>query len=39
MRSQQQSKGLKPQYDGKCRNLNLKADASTGFKIKNTSRW
>ena len=24
MRSKQQSKGLKPQYDGKCRNLNLK---------------
>jgi len=34
MRAKQQSKGLKPQYDGKCRNLNLQADASTVLRLK-----
>ena len=34
MRSKQQSKGLKPQYDGKCRNLNLVEDASTVLRLK-----
>ena len=34
MRTKQQSKGLKPQYDGKCRNLNLQADASTVLRLK-----
>ena len=34
MRAEQQSKGLKPQYDGKCRNLNLKPDSSTVLRLK-----
>ena len=34
MRAAQQSKGLKPQYDGKCRNLNLKPDSSTVLRLK-----
>lgn len=34
MRSEQQLKGLKPQYDGKCRDLNLKPDASTVLRLK-----
>ena len=34
MRSNQQSKGLKPQYDGKCRDLNLKADPTTVLRLK-----
>ena len=34
MRAAQQSKGLKPQYDGKCRNLALEADASTVLRLK-----
>ena len=34
MRATQQSKGLKPQYDGKCRNLNLKPDSSTVLRLK-----
>mgnify|MGYP001039941965 FL=1 len=34
MRADQQSKGLKPQYDGKCRNLNLKPDSSTVLRLK-----
>ena len=34
MRAEQQSKGLKPQYDGKCRNLNLKSDSSTVLRLK-----
>jgi len=34
MRSGQQSKGLKPQYDGKCRDLELDADASTVMRLK-----
>ena len=34
MRAEQQSKGLKPQYDGKCRNLNLKPESSTVLRLK-----
>ena len=34
MRADQQSKGLKPQYDGKCRNLNLRAGPSTVLRLK-----
>ena len=34
MRAEQQSKGLKPQYDGKCRNSNLKPDSSTVLRLK-----
>lgn len=34
MRSAQQAKGLKPQYDGKCRNLNLEAGDSTVLRLK-----
>ena len=34
MRATQQSKGLKPQYDGKCRNLNLEPDATTVLRLK-----
>ena len=34
IRSEQQAKSLKPQYDGKCRELNLKADASTVLRLK-----
>jgi len=34
MRSTQKAKGLKPQYDGKCRDLNLEADASTVLRLR-----
>ena len=34
MRSAQQANGLKPQYDGKCRNLNLDANTSTVLRLK-----
>ena len=34
MRAEQQSKGLKPQYDGRCRNLNLEPDDSTVLRLK-----
>ena len=34
IRSEQQAKSLKPQYDGKCRELNLKADASMVLRLK-----
>jgi glutamyl-tRNA synthetase len=34
MRSEQQAKGQKPQYDGKCRNLNLKKSSDTVLRLK-----
>ena len=34
MRAEQQSKGHKPQYDGKCRNLNLKKSDNTVLRLK-----
>ena len=34
MRSKQQALGQKPQYDGKCRNLNLKKSADTVLRLK-----
>ena len=34
MRSEQQANGKKPQYDGKCRNLNLKKSANTVLRLK-----
>ena len=34
MRAEQQSKGRKPQYDGKCRNLNLKKSDNTVLRLK-----
>ena len=34
MRSEQQALGQKPQYDGKCRNLNLKKSADTVLRLK-----
>ena len=34
MRSEQQAKGHKPQYDGKCRNLNLKKSSDTVLRLK-----
>jgi glutamyl-tRNA synthetase len=34
MRSEQQAKGQKPQYDGKCRNLNLKKSTDTVLRLK-----
>ena len=34
MRAQQQLKGKKPQYDGKCRNLNLKKSDNTVLRLK-----
>jgi len=39
MREEQQSKGQKPQYDGKCRNLNLIKSNDTVLRQKNTYRW
>ena len=37
MRSEQQAKGQKPQYDGKCRNLNLKKSSDTVLRLKTPS--
>ena len=34
MRAEQQSKGLKPQYDGKCRDLNLNKSDDTVLRLK-----
>ena len=34
MRSKQQANGQKPQYDGKCRNLNLKKSSDTVLRLK-----
>ena len=34
MRSEQQANGQKPQYDGKCRNLNLKKSSDTVLRLK-----
>ena len=34
MRSEQQANGEKPQYDGKCRNLNLKKSTDTVLRLK-----
>ena len=34
MRSEQQANGQKPQYDGKCRNLNLKKSTDTVLRLK-----
>jgi glutamyl-tRNA synthetase len=34
MRAEQQAKGLKPQYDGKCRDLNLEKSESTVLRLK-----
>jgi glutamyl-tRNA synthetase len=34
MRAEQQSKGQKPQYDGKCRNLNLEKSDNTVLRLK-----
>ena len=34
MRSEQQAKGQKPQYDGKCRNLNLEKSNNTVLRLK-----
>ena len=34
MRAEQQLKGKKPQYDGKCRNLNLKKSDNTVLRLK-----
>ena len=34
MRSEQQANGQKPQYDGKCRNLNLKKSNDTVLRLK-----
>ena len=34
MRSKQQANGQKPQYDGKCRNLNLKKSCDTVLRLK-----
>ena len=34
MRSTQQANGLKPQYDGKCRNLNLKKSEKSVLRLK-----
>ena len=34
MRSEQQANGQKPQYDGKCRNLNLKKSSETVLRLK-----
>ena len=34
MRSEQQAAGLKPQYDGKCRDLNLKKSKDTVLRLK-----
>ena len=34
MRSEQQANGKKPQYDGKCRNLNLKKSTDTVLRLK-----
>src|SRR6056300_1198499 len=34
MREEQQSKGQKPQYDGKCRNLNLEKSDNTVLRLK-----
>ncbi len=34
MRSEQQDNGQKPQYDGKCRNLNLKKSSDTVLRLK-----
>ena len=34
MRSNQQAKGLKPQYDGKCRNLNLEKGEQSVLRLK-----
>ena len=34
MRSEQQANGQKPQYDGKCRNLNLKKSDDTVLRLK-----
>ena len=34
MRSEQQANGQKPQYDGKCRNLNLQKSSNTVLRLK-----
>jgi glutamyl-tRNA synthetase len=34
MRAEQQAKGLKPQYDGKCRDLNLEKSENTVLRLK-----
>ena len=34
MRAEQQAKGLKPQYDGKCRDLNLEKSEKTVLRLK-----
>ena len=34
MREEQQAKGLKPQYDGKCRDLNLEKSENTVLRLK-----
>lgn len=34
MRAEQQAKGLKPQYDGKCRDLNLEKSEDTVLRLK-----